>query len=277
MSESIKRVIVQAQEKYKKRMIVVLALLVITGATLRIFGIEEGDVFFFLAMIFWSLGMWINGYRMELVGNCGMTRALLFRERFYLPKVVGTSIKSGEFIGYRVGGPKVCRAWENYENYDSYVDILLQRFQGYAGEPEIGHVATLAWLRKFSRAGVFLSAWLFAVCCVTRERIWAGGIGTLTCSVVHGICCRLYYWIEKKNLMEYGEEVEAVLVDYLDLRRGKAYPLFEFSEQNSSGHNKKHMVYGLERIKVDGKDNEKGAIVKILYAPGKAESVLVSR
>ncbi len=277
MSEALRRVVIQAQEKYKKRMIMVLALLLIAGAVLRLLGIEEGDALFFLAMIFFSLGMWIHGYRMELIGNCGMTRALLFRERFYLPKVVGTSIKSGEFIGYRVGGPKVCRARKNYEKYDTYVDILLQRFQGYAGEPEVEHVATLAWLRKFSRAGVFLSAWLLAVCCVTRERIWAGGVGTLTCSVVHGICCRFYYWIEKKNIMEYGEETEAVLVDYLDLRRGKAYPLFAFSEQSNSGNHQKHMVYGLERVKVDGKGNEKGAVVKILYAPGKAESVLVSR
>ncbi len=272
MRESLRRVIVQAQEKYKRRMIVVLALLVAAGVIMRLFGKEEGDALFFLAMVFGSLGMWINGYRMELIGNCGMTRALLFRERFYLPKVVGTSVKSGEFIGYRAGGPKVCRAQKNYEKYNTYVDILLKRFQGYAGEPDVEHVATLAWLRKFSRAGVFLSAWLLCICCITRERIWAGGIGTLACSVVHGVCCRLYYWIEKKNLLEYGEEIEATLVDYLDVRRGKAYPLFEFPEGN-----KKHMLYGLERIKVDLEDSQQRMAVKILYAPGKAESVLVSR
>lgn len=277
MSESLRRVVVQAQEKYKKRMMVVLALLVTAGVVMRFFGIKEGNAFFFIALVFWSLGMWINGYRMELIGNCGMTRALLFRERFYLPKVVGTSIKSGEFIGYRAGGPKVCRARKNYDKYNTYVDILLKRFQGYAGEPDVEHVVTLAWIRKFSRAGVFLSTWLLAVCCVTRERIWAGGVGTVTCSIVHGVCCRLYYWIEKRNLVEYGEEIEATLVDYLDIRSGKAYPLFEFSEENISGENKKHMLYGLERIKVGLEDCQKGMTVKILYAPGRAESVLWKR
>lgn len=269
MSESMRRVIVQAQKKYKNRMNVVLVLMLVVGIFLRVAGREEGNALFFLAMVFWLLGQMFNGYHTELIGNCGMTRAFLFRERFYIPKVVGTSVRSGEFIGYRVGGPKVCSAQKNYDKYNSYVDILLKRFQGYAGEPDVEHVATLAWLRKFSRAGVFLSAWLFWICCFTKERIWAGGIGTVTCSIVHAICCRLYYWIERKNLLEYGEEIEATLVDYLDVRRGKAYPLFEFPEDN-----KKHMVYGLERIKVDAEGRQRGTSVKIIYAPGKAESVL---
>ena len=271
-----KRLVAKLPDRNKKCLVILGTIMFVVGLiSLVIFGTGSivGRVFLLFGGAILSLLVVVSCRKVEIVGNCGISKAFLKKRLFYLSEVKGVNYFAGgdRMVAYGMNHLSIFETMKSYGNYAEIIEVLKRERKDYVDEPEVENSSTMLRMDTVSRTAVYIGIILNIVGLLIQEysKFYLIGLGVV---VVARIMVEDHFW-EKEDyaLEENGSIIEnAVLTDYLACVGGNAYPIFIFMDKEH-----KHMVYSSTKMKMKEIHDNLGKGYTISYAPGKASAVKI--
>ena len=269
------RLVSKIPDRNKWILLILGSVILISGVMLLIFQ-EDGRVGKTVILLGASLiAFTIIGAirKVEIVGNCGISKAFLKKRLFYLSEIetINISPQNDRIAVSGADGTKIFDITRPCGCYEEIMSALAHKNVNIVKEKELEKQGKVKWLESICRMALYIVLPTNIACFLADD------YSTILLGILLLV---LFIWIfvisymndaEDVILLEEGELIDnAILVDYMDLTMGNAYPIFSFSDKRGE-----HRMYARTKMKMQVIKENMGKAIPVYYAPGKAMSVMI--
>ena len=230
-----------------------------------------GNTVLLLGVLILGVTVFFDIRKVEIVGNCGFSRAFLKKRFFYLSEIreINISPEHDRMVVCGVDGTKIFDISKTNGCFDEIENAIKNRNNGIVKEKETESSRKYLWLESISRIVLCLTL-VISVVGIFADEYSGTLLGALAViGLIRVLIMSHINDAEDTTLLDEGKLIEdAILINYINNEWGSAYPIFEFTDVNG-----RHVMYAKTKMKMKLIEECMGKICPIYYAPGKAMSV----